>query len=73
MTINKSQGQALKQIRLYWHDDVFTHGQLHVALSRVTSYAGIKILVKKKGASVDNESESYTKNIIYAEIFNEIS
>ena len=48
MTINKSQGQTLERVGLYLHDHVFTHGQLYVALSRVTSYNGIKILINKQ-------------------------
>ena len=32
MTINKSEGQSLSHVGLYFHRPVFTHGQLYVAL-----------------------------------------
>lgn len=41
MTINKSQ---LCNVGLYLKKPVFTHGQLYVALSRVTTRNGLKIL-----------------------------
>ena len=37
MTINKSQGQTLKYAGVWLRGDVFTHGQLYVACSRVSS------------------------------------
>ncbi|XP_058762792.1 uncharacterized protein LOC131636151 [Vicia villosa] len=36
MTINKSQGKSLDWVGLYITRDVFNHGQIYVALSRVT-------------------------------------
>ena len=72
MTINKSQGQTLKQVGLYLKDDVFSHGQLYVALSRVTSYTWIKILIERKD-TIGHEYENYTKNIVYHEILNEVT
>jgi len=34
ITINKAQGLTLKRVGVYLKDDVFSHGQLYVALSR---------------------------------------
>lgn len=68
MTINKSQGQTVKNVGLFLPKTVFSHGQLYIAVSRVTSPLGLKILC------VD-ETEScagYTKNVVYREIFNDL-
>ena len=68
MTINKSQGQSLDTVVLYLPRDVFTHGQIYVALSRVTTKQGIKILVHDdKG-----KFKGTTTNVVYKEVFNNI-
>ncbi|KAF1887949.1 hypothetical protein Lal_00023958 [Lupinus albus] len=48
MTINKSQGQSLESVRLYLPKPVFSHGQLYIAISRVKSKKGLKILIHDK-------------------------
>ncbi|XP_028805819.1 ATP-dependent DNA helicase PIF1-like [Neltuma alba] len=54
MTINKSQGQSLTKVDLYLSRSVFTHGQLHVALSRVKNMDGLKILVLNSDSKPTN-------------------
>ncbi|XP_061357242.1 uncharacterized protein LOC133301608, partial [Gastrolobium bilobum] len=65
MTINKSQGQSLSHVGIYLPRPVFTHGQLYVALSRVKSKQGLKILIFEDNGCVANS----TYNIVYKEVF----
>lgn len=68
MTINKSQGQSLKTVGLYLPKPVFIHGQLYVALSRLTSKTGLKILNQESS----NTNITTVKNIVYKEVFNNV-
>ncbi|XP_058775057.1 uncharacterized protein LOC131649304 [Vicia villosa] len=68
MTINKSQGQSLDTVGLYLPRDVFTHGQIYVAISRVTTKKGIKILVYDE----NDKGKSTTANVVYKEVFHNI-
>ena len=45
MTINKSKGQSLAEIGLYLRKLVFNDEQVYVAISRVTTKKGLKVLI----------------------------
>ncbi|XP_045810318.1 ATP-dependent DNA helicase PIF1-like [Trifolium pratense] len=65
MTINKSQGQSMSKVGLYLPRRVFTHGQLYVAISKVTTKRGLKVLILDE----DGKPSSTTLNVVYPEIF----
>ncbi|KAF1981240.1 hypothetical protein K402DRAFT_398161 [Aulographum hederae CBS 113979] len=64
MTINKAQGQSLSNVGLLLDPEVFSHGQLYVALSRVTRPDGICIVVP----DTDAARTGRIKNVVYAEV-----
>ena len=69
MTVNKSQGQSLQQVGLYLSKPVFSHGQLYVALSRVRSKAGLKIVIPHSDTSEFNK----TLNVVFKEVFRNVT
>jgi len=66
MTINKSQGQSLKNVGIYLPKSIFSHKQLYVALSRVISRAGLKLLICDDEGRLSNK----TYNVVYKEFMN---
>nr|GEW55998.1 ATP-dependent DNA helicase PIF1-like [Tanacetum cinerariifolium] len=64
MTINKNQGQPLSKVGLYLPRPVFTHEQLYVALSRVKSKRGLKVVVCDEEGNVSKT----TTNVVYKEV-----
>ena len=61
MTVNKSQGQSLKTVGVDLQTSAFTHGQLYVVLSRVTSAQGVIVLLSENG-------DGKTNNVVYPEV-----
>ncbi|KAG2769383.1 hypothetical protein PC129_g22689 [Phytophthora cactorum] len=67
MTINKAQGQTVQNLGLYLSTPCFLHGQLYVALSRVTSRPKFKALIEYP--QLEEEDGVYRDNIVYRQIF----
>ena len=59
MSTNKEQGQTLELVGIYLPDDVFTHGQLYVAFSRVQRSSAVAVYVN---------NIRFTRNIVYKEV-----
>ncbi|KEH18324.1 PIF1 helicase, putative [Medicago truncatula] len=62
MTINKSQGQT---VEIYLSIHVFSHGRLYVAISRVTSRDGLKMLTMDENV----QDANVTSNVVYPKVF----
>eukprot|EP00889_Picochlorum_renovo_P006202 jgi/Picre1/33232/NNA_008557.t1 len=64
MTINKAQGLTLQRVGVYLRDDVFSHGQLYVALSRCGDDQNLWVF----GPQPDDQGKLRMKNVVYKEI-----
>ena len=75
MSINKSQGQTLQRVGLYLPNPVFSHGQLYVALSRVSRPDSITVFIDgsndKHGKLSHDHPYVYTKNRVYGQLLRE--
>jgi ATP-dependent DNA helicase PIF1 len=60
MTVNKLQGQSLNHVGIDLRVLIFSHGQLYVALSRVTQVSQLTVLLPDRDVR-------QTSNIIWNE------
>jgi hypothetical protein len=67
MTIHKCQGQTLKHVGLFLPEPIFSHGQLYVAFSRVTSNKNIHVLIDNDG--MPGQGGLWTPNVVLREVF----
>ena len=68
ITVNQSQGQTLNRVGVYLSRPIFIHGQLYVAMSRVSSPSRLKVLLCiKRGVPTD-----VTKNVVYRDVLNNL-
>ena len=63
MTINKAQGQTLKRVGVDLTEQIFTHGQLYVAVSRVGHPRAICFSV-----GIDEDGCRRAKNVVFREL-----
>ena len=84
MTVNKAQGivtqhltsisilfwgQTLKRVGLYLKNNVFSHGQLYVAFSRVSDPKDITVFLdEEEGQHGWVNDSAYTKNVVFSSI-----
>ena len=61
MIVNKSQNQSLNTINVDLRRSAFFHGQLYVALSRVTDINELFILLPEN-------NNCKTQNVVYSEV-----
>ena len=64
ITINKSQGQTMKKVGVWLRGQVFGHGQLYVASSRVSSPGQLKFATVKE----PNKTELVATNVVFHEV-----
>ena len=56
----------LDNVEIYLPQLVFSHGQLHEALSKAKTANSVGVLIWP--TSIDDSIDSYTKNIVYREL-----
>ena len=66
MTINKAQGQTLGFVGVYLPRHVFAHGQLYVAMSRVSSPDSLRVCIAVE--DLNNTDQYATRNIVHQEL-----
>ncbi|RCN44402.1 hypothetical protein ANCCAN_09616 [Ancylostoma caninum] len=72
MNINKAQGQSLMGVGVYLGSEVFSHGQLYVALSRAKRRERVK-LYSPEQEDKSTDCEEHDQKFSHATIFQQIT
>ena len=64
MTINKSQGQTMKHVGIWLRGEVFAHGQLYVACSRVSAPDNLHFALMQD----TKHGKLKARNVVYKEV-----
>ena len=67
MTANRAQGQGFSTVGIYLKQDMFSHGQLYVGLSRATNPRNVTIFKPKDPKKAD-DSHLYMKNVVWKQV-----
>jgi len=67
--VHKVQGQTINKLLFDARENIFSHGGLYVALSRVRKFSNIAFVINEESVGT-NEDYILLKNIVYKEIFN---
>ena len=62
MTVNKSQSQSPHRVGIFCSRDFFSHGQFHVAASRVGRSSKLRILAQDEQT---NKNHRFLSNVVY--------
>lgn len=73
MIINKNQDQSLNKIVLYLEDEIFTHDQLYVALSKVISPKVLHMLIHDSISKYPNHIKKISCTNKYYIIFTKLN
>jgi len=70
MSVNKSQGQENEAVLLDLRNQLFSHGHLYVALSRVREASKIAVFTKEEYTLLgpDNKLIAVATNLVYPEL-----
>ena len=67
MTANRAQGQGFSTVGIYLKQDMFSHGQLYVSLSRATDPRKVTIF-KPKDPKKEDESHLRMRNVVWKQV-----